>query len=154
MEAIYPTIEEAYKTVETALEIIGMELENSRNAEEGQWSLFRGEQEVYIDAWSSGEQQDWNYYFEEKNVPIVQIIAPICQLPVLDKDEFYEELLRLNLHLFNASFMINPAENVCCIKHRVPMLNNDPMLIVQMIESVGYYAEFFSPKLKHKFGLK
>ena len=154
MEAIYPTIEEVYKTVENALEIIGMEIENSRNAEEGQWSLFRGEQEVYIDAWSSGEEQDWNYYFEEKNVPIVQIIAPICPLPIFDKEEFYAELLRLNLHLFNAAFMVNLEENICCIKQRIPLLNNDPMQIVQLIESVGYYAEFFTPKLKHKFGLK
>lgn len=151
MDIIYPTLSETYQVVENALEIIGLQIEHARNAEEGQWSLFRGEHEVFIDAWDSGNEDAWNYYFEEKQVPIIQALAPVCALPLFDRDEFMAELLEINLHLFNAAFMIKAEENMCCIRHRMVVLDKDPMPVVQMIESVGYYAEFFASRLMAKY---
>src|SRR5690606_8054114 len=98
VEVIYPTLKETYSVVDQALEIIGVQPEHARNADEGQWSLFKNEMEIFIDAWESGEEESWNYYFEEKHVPIVQVLAPVCPLPNMHMEPFMAELLEVNLH--------------------------------------------------------
>jgi len=133
-----------------ALQVIGVDPQHARNAEEGQWSLFRDEIEVFIDIWPSGPSQ-WNYYFKEEDVPVLQVIAPITTLPVFDIEEFYQEILELNRHLFYATFVINKEENMLALKYRMVGLELDVDDVVQAIESVSYYSEFFQPRLIQKY---
>lgn len=147
-------MEKYYQAVEQALQIIGVDPANARNAEQGQWSIFRDEIEVFVDVWSSGKDAQWNYYFQEQDIPVMQVIAPITTLPVFDLDEFYEELLELNRHLFYASFVVNKQENMLAVKYRWVGLELDVDDAVQAIESVGYYAEFFQPRFIQKYKLQ
>lgn len=143
-----------FDIVEQALQVIGVDPANARNAEEGQWSIFRDEIEVFVDIWSTGKEPQWNYYFKEEDIPVLQVIAPITNLPLFDLDEFYEELLEINRHLFYASFVVNKAENMLAVKYRMTGLELDVDDAVQAIESVGYYAEYFQPRLIQKFKLQ
>lgn len=143
-----------YDIVEQALQVIGVEPENARNAGEGQWSVFRSEVEVFVDIWDSGKDEQWNYYFEEQNIPVLQVIAPITTLPVFDLDAFYEELLELNRHLFLASFVVNKEENMLAVKFRRAGIDLTIDDVVQAVESTGYYAEFFQPRIAHKYNVK
>lgn len=143
-----------YEIIEQGLQVVGVEPENARNADEGQWSIFRGEVEIFIDIWDSGKEEQWNYYFEEKNIPVLQVISPITTLPVFDLDEFYEELLSLNRHLFLASFVVNKEENMLAVKFRRAAIDLTVDDVVQAVESTGYYAEFFQPRFMHKYNVK
>lgn len=143
-----------FDIIEQALQVIGVDPANARNAEEGQWSIFRDEIEVFVDVWSTGKEPQWNYYFKEEDIPVLQVIAPITTLPVFDLDDFYEELLELNRHLFYASFVVNKRENMLAVKYRMTGLELDVDDAVQAIESVGYYAEYFQPRLIQKFKLQ
>lgn len=143
-----------YDIVEQALQVIGVEPENARNAGEGQWSVFRGEVEVFVDLWGTGKEEQWNYYFEEQDIPVLQVISPITTLPVFNLDAFYEELLELNRHLFLASFVVNKEENMLAVKYRRVGIDMTVDDVVQAVESTGYYAEFFQPRIMHKFNVK
>lgn len=143
-----------YEIIEQALQVIGVDPMNARNADEGQWSIFRDEIEVFIDLWDSGKEPQWNYYFKEEDIPVLQVIAPITTLPVFDLEEFYQEILEINRHLFYASFVVNRQENVVAVKHRMIALDLDVDAAVQAIESVSYYAEFFQPRFIQKYGVK
>ncbi|KAB2918579.1 MAG: YbjN domain-containing protein [Bacteroidetes bacterium] len=144
-------MERYYKIIEEALQVIGVDPQHARNAEEGQWSIFRDEIEVFVDLWSSGKESQWNYYFKEEDVPVLQVIAPITTLPVFDLDEFYEELLEINRHLFYATFVVNKEQNMLAVKYRSVGLELDVDEATQAIESVSYYAEYFQPRLIQKF---
>ncbi len=147
-------MERYYQIVEQALQVIGIDPANARNAESGQWSLFRDEIEIFVDVWGSGKEPQWNYYFQEEDMPVLQVIAPITTLPVFDLEEFYEEILDLNRHLFYASFVVNKQENMLAVKYRWVGLEMDIDDVVQAVESVGYYAEFFQTRLIQKYKLK
>jgi hypothetical protein len=140
-----------YSIIEEALQVIGVEPEHARNADEGQWSIFRDEIEVFIDLWSSGKEPQWNYYFKEEDIPVLQVIAPITTLPIFDLDEFYEELLEINRHLFYATFVVNKEENMLAVKYRMVGLDLTVDSAMQAIESVSYYAEYFQPRIMQKF---
>ncbi len=144
-------MEKYIQTIENALLAIGVEPENARNADEGQWSIFRGEIEIFLDFWMTGDEETWNYYWEEKNVPVFQVIAPICNLPTFNTEEFYQDLLELNLQLFYGSFMIKKEENMLCVKYRFTSNDFSVDHVVQAIESISYYAEFFQTRLMAKY---
>jgi hypothetical protein len=145
-------LNEAYDAIEKALIVIGVEPEHARNSGEGQWSIFRDEIEIFIDTWHT-EGDQWNFYFKEKAVPVFQVIAPIAQLPDIDRNELATELMHLNFHLFECAFMINVQENLLAIKYRSAAENLSVEEVLRAVESVSYYAAYFAPRLMSKYQL-
>lgn len=146
-------VTEVSEIVEKALLVIGVEPEHARNAGEGQWSIFREDIEIFIDAWQS-EGEQWNFYFEDKNIPVFQVIAPIAQLPEIDVNDLATELMHLNFHLFECAFMVNVQENILAVKYRTAADDLNVEQVLKAIESVSYYAGYFAPRLMRKFALK
>lgn len=148
--------EDYTRIVEQSLEILGINPEESRCSEAGQWLVFNGETEIYIDVWEQKELNGWNYFQPEGyNLHVFQVLAPICQLPTEElRGAFYEDLLENNLNLFFGSFTINKEENMLAVKFRriCNALKNED--VIEAIESVGYYAESTFDILEKRYGVK
>jgi hypothetical protein len=148
--------EDYSKIVEQSLEILGINPENSRCSEPGQWLIYNGETEIYVDVWEQKEPNGWNYFQPEGyNLHVFQVLAPICELPEASlRTSFYEDLLENNLNLFFASFTINKEENMLAVKFRRICNALKTEDVIEAIESVGYYAESTLGILENRYGVK
>lgn len=142
--------------IEQSLKTLNVDPENSRCSEKGQWLVFNGDTEIYVDLWEQKETNGWNYFQPEGyNLHIFQVLSPICYLPEGENNlQFYEDLLENNLNLFFASFTINKAENILAVKFR--RICNSLKLedVIEAIESVGYYSETTLSILEERYGVK
>jgi hypothetical protein len=143
-----------YQTVEKAIQTLGVNPENARGEEKGQWLLYNGQTEVFVDLWEQQQVNHWNYFQPDGYALIVfQVVAPICYLPQLDKRlEFYEDLLLNNFNMFYASFTINTEEQMLVSKFRRVANELKMEDVIEAIESTGYYAELCKPILTEKYG--
>jgi hypothetical protein len=142
--------------IEEALTTLGVNKENARCSEPGQWLIFNGETEVYVDLWEQKTDSGWNYFQPEGyNLHVFQVLAPICKLPEGDDmlQAFYEDLLQNNLNLLFASYIINKDEQMLAVKFR--RICNAIKLedVIEAIESVGFYAELTRGVLTQKYGV-
>jgi len=143
------------KTVENAIVKMGLKPEETRGEEPNQWQMFRGTICIFIDIWKPSTNSDWNYTGTEHAVNTFQVIAPITELPPQDKlFKFYEELLHMNFHLYNASIIVNSRDNVVAIKFKRIVAGLTESEVVEAIESVGYYAEMLSEYYVKNYGVK
>ncbi len=140
-----------YGIVEEALMSLGITPEQSRNDEEGQWTIYSEELELYIDLWSAGKERQGLYYFEAEEQPILQIISPFCQAPQEKYKEFLEELLDINIGMMKANLVMREEGGVVCVKYRdiVPELKKED--VVSALNCVSYYAELLSKAFFDKY---
>lgn len=147
-----------YKTlIEQSINILGIDPMQSRCSEPGQWLLFNGDTEIYVDLWEQKEMTGWQYFQPEGyTLNIFQVLAPICYLPDDPKlrKQFYEELLENNLNLLFAAFTVNTSENMLAVKFRRICNSLKQEDIIEAIESVGYYAETTKDILEERYGVK
>lgn len=143
-----------HKIIEEALAALDIPVDQARNAEEGQWTIYSEQAEIYLDLWPSGEEHQWNYYFEENNVPIFQVIAPICEMPQENREAFMAELLEMNRNLFHATFLANVEQNMVCLGFRRVATDMQVQDVLQILESIGYYAGNFGPMLANKYQVR
>jgi len=145
--------QKASETVELALQELGLNAEEVRCAEEGQWLLFREQFEIYLDVWNQEEVTPWNYFRPEGELAVFQVSVPVCFLPDKRTEEFMQELLSVNMNLFYAAFTVNPTEKVVLLKHKRLADQLQVHDVVEAIEACGYYAEMSFNVLKDEFGL-
>lgn len=127
--------------VESTLGFLGLNPAEARSEEKGQWLIFNGDTEIYIDLWEQKQQSAWLYFESDQPLYIFQIISPICYLPTIHVEQFYEELLHNNLNMLYGSYTINKEENVLAVKFRRICNGLKQEDIVEAIESIGYYSE-------------
>lgn len=127
--------------IENTLAYLGLNPTEARSAEDGQWVIFNGGTEIYIDLWEQKEQNGWMYFESDEPVFVFQAISPVCYLPTSNLEAFYEELLQNNLNLLFASYTINKEQNMLAVKYRRVCNGLKQEDIVEAIESVGYYSE-------------
>jgi hypothetical protein len=148
--------EDYKKIVEDGLKVLGVDLENAKGEEIGQWLIFNQQTEIYIDLWEQTQTNGWNYFQPEGyNLHIFQVLSPICKMPDTQSlIEFYEDLLQNNLNLLFASYTINKEENILAVKYR--RICNELKLedVVEAIECVGYYSEMTMEVMSQKYGLE
>lgn len=131
--------------IENAIRNIGLNPEETRGEEEGQWQIFRGAICMYIDLWKPKTNSDWNYVSPDNSVLTFQIIAPITDLPEEDnRYKFYEELLHMNFHMYNSSLIVNSRDDVLAVKFKRIAAGLTEGDVMEAIESTGYYAEMLS----------
>lgn len=138
-------------TIEAALASLGLNPVESRCEEDGQWLIFNGETEIYIDIWEEKEQSSWLYFSTTEPVYIFQIISPICYMPAENHVHFYEDLLHNNLNLLHATYTINKDQNVVAIKVRKPVVELTSEQVVDLIECIGFYSESTFDILKERY---
>lgn len=140
--------------VEDALKEMGIEPADARNDGEGQWFLMNEDMPIYIDAWEETQSTPWNYFKFKTDPTIFQVTIPFCYGPTVKKNEFFEELLTVNLNLHYGKFSYNPGENVVALVYRKPGSAVVLSEIRDAIDALGYYAEMAYHVLKDEFNLK
>jgi len=144
----------ATETIEQALQQLGINPEEARCSEPGQWLVYRDDFEIYLDLWEQEEITPWNYFKPEGALAVFQVSVPVFYLPETRKDELMEELLAVNMNLFYGAFTCNPNEQVVLLKYK--MLADELHIsdIIETVEALGYYAEMTFKVLSEEFGLK
>lgn len=140
-----------FSIVEEALISLGITPEQSRNEEDGQWTIYSEELEIYIDLWSAGTERQGLFYFEAEKQPILQVISPFCQAPKENYGKFLEEMLDINIGMMKASLVMREEGGVVCVKYRdiVPNLTKENVL--EALNCVSYYSELFSKAFFDKY---
>lgn len=140
--------------IESALATLGLNPVETRCADEGQWMIFNGETEIYIDLWENENDNPWLYFESTDPLFMFQIIAPICLMPDDKSEVFYEEILHNNLNMLYGSYTINKEQNMLAVKYRRPMTNLSKEEIIDLIECIGYYAESTFEILKERYPIQ
>lgn len=147
-------LKEQYKIVEESIAHLGVNPEDARCAEDGQWMLYRSELEIYIDVWLE-EPNEWSYHPDAHNMITFQVVCPICGLATDDKKKFfYEDLLQMNFYIQMASFVINKNENMLTCSFKRATLSLEKKEIIEVIDAVGYYADLAWKMLNQPYKLK
>lgn len=143
------------KIIDDAIVKMGLNPDETRGEESGQWQIFRGAICIFIDVWKPSLNSDWNYTGSEYAVNTFQVIAPITELPEESKlFQFYEELLHMNFHLYKASIIVNRRDNVLAIKYKSLVAGLSETEVIEAVESVGYYAEMLAEYYSKNYGVK
>ena len=142
-------------TIESAITKMGLNPEETRGEEPGQWQVFRGAICIFIDVWKPSLNSDWNYTGTEHAVNTFQVIAPITEVPAEDKLlKFYEELLHMNFHIYMASVIVNRRDNVLALKYKRIVAGITEAEVIEAVESTGYYAEMLADYYSKNYGVK
>ncbi len=132
-------IQDFYKIVEEAISELGVDPNNCRDDEQnGAWALMRGNQEIWIDCWSTEEE---GIFF--------QVLAPVFEIPDNMPLEFYRELLEINYTLFGVSFGI--FKNMLALKVIRDAKGMDKEEALSIISNVGAYVTEQTPILSLKY---
>lgn len=140
--------------VEEAISAIGVQPEECRGDESGQWMLMRDDMPIYLDAWEDQESNPWNYFTFNTDRTAFQISVPFCHAPTLKRDEFMEEMLVVNLNLLYGKFAYNAKDNVMALVYRIPGSALQTDTLQQVVDGLCYYAEMTYHVLKDEFNLK
>lgn len=137
--------------IEMTFASLGLNPTETRGAEKGQWVLFNGDTEIYIDLWPLDTDNAWMYYETDEPVFAFQVISPVCYMPLENLEKFYEELLHNNLNMLYTSFTINKEQNMLAVKVRRPAKGLTQEEVIECIESVGYYSESTFHALQERY---
>lgn len=131
-----------YDVVEDGINQLGVDAEEARGENDGEWNLKRGNASVWIDLW----------YIEEEEGAYFQVMAPIMSLPEEEdkKNQLYQELLKLNYTLFGVSFALH--EDGIYLKNIREVENLTASEVIFMIGRCGNYADSYNDELVKKFG--
>lgn len=144
-----------YAIIEDALRVVGIQPEEARCANEGEWQLQKGESEIYIDVWVPESVNQWQYYVAENPEPILQIMIPIGALQAITNRELLmADLLQLNAQLYYGAFIFNPEQNMVALQFKRLATGINQREVLEPINALGYYAENLSIMLKERFQLK
>jgi len=152
--AVQMKLIELIQRVEAGIQLGGVNADDARSGDEGQWLLLRNETPIYIDAWSDEQSSPWNYFLFETDRTVFQITLPFCYAPTLQREAFLEELLTVNLNLLYGKFSFNSRDNVVVLSYRVPGSSFKSEDLSAVIDGLSYYCEMAYHVLKDEFHLK
>lgn len=136
------TLNSYYAVVEEAIRQLGINPEEARGKEEGQWDLKKGDLSVWIDL----------FWSKQNNEAYFQVMAPIMEIPpqVSVQNELFKDLLEINDRLYAVSFSI--YNNWVWLKTLREAEGMDPNEAVRLILRVGNYGELYKQELLNKYG--
>ncbi|MBL7836767.1 MAG: YbjN domain-containing protein [Bacteroidetes bacterium] len=137
--------------IETTFAFLGLNPLETRGAEEGQWVIYNGDTEIYVDLWELDRDNSWLYFESDEPVFAFQVISPVCLMPLENLQQFYEELLHNNLNMLYTSYTINKEQNMLAVRFRRPAKGLTKEEIIEAIESVGYYSESTFKALEDRY---
>lgn len=137
-------IQHYYNMVEEVITSLGVDPATCRGDQPGQWNLKLGSASVWVDVFQSKDAQgnfiDYGY---------LQILAPVCEVPVNNQHIFTKELLEINHTLYGVGFTI--YGNNAYIKAIRELDGLDKSEISSTFNRVGVYADDWDDKLKAKY---
>ncbi len=145
--------ENTSQLIESTFAFLGLNPAETRASEKGQWIIYNGDTEIYIDLWEIDQENAWLYFETDEPVYAFQVVSPVCYLPSDSTDQLFEELLHNNLNMFYTSYIINRDQNMLAIKYRRPSKGLTQEEIIEAIESTGYYSESTFKALKDRYSI-
>jgi hypothetical protein len=133
--------EQYAELIESTFAFLGLNPLETRGAEKGQWVIYNGDTEIYVDLWELEKENAWMYFETDEPVYAFQVISPVCFLPENGLEHLYEELLHNNLNMLYTSYTINKEQNMLAVKYRRPAKGLNQEDIIESIESAGFYSE-------------
>lgn len=116
----------------------------ARGQQPGQWNLKLGSASVWVDIFQSKDTQG-----NLTNYGYIQVMAPVCEVPVNNQHLFTKELLEINHSLYGVGFTI--FQDKAYIKAIRELQGLDKSEIKTTLDRVGIYADDYDDKLKAKY---
>jgi hypothetical protein len=139
-------IQHYYNMFEQVLVEYKIDPTTARGQAPGQWNLKLGSASVWVDVFQSkdadGNLQQYGY---------LQVLAPVCDVPVSNQHLFTKELLEINHQLYGVAFTI--FREKAYIKSIRELQGLDISEIKSTLDRVGIYANDWDDKLKAKYGI-
>jgi hypothetical protein len=135
-----------YGLVEEVLTEFKIELAAARGEQPGQWNLRLGSASVWVDVFQSKDAQG-----NPASYGYLQVLAPVCDVPVNNQHLFTKELLEINHSLYGVGFTI--FKDKAYIKSIRELQGLDKSEIKSTFDRVGIYANDWDDKLKTKYGI-
>ena len=116
-----------YKVVDEAIVSLGLNAEETKGDQPGQWNLKKGKFDIMVDVW----EQEKQFLF--------QVICPLCTLPDDNKEGFMLHLLQKNYGLSSLAYAI--MEDSVYLKYTTEMNLLTTENIVSLLTKTAFYAE-------------
>jgi hypothetical protein len=120
-------LEAYYKLVDEAISALGLNPEETKGQQPGQWNLKKGKFDILVDVW------------EQENHFLFQIVSPLCSLPDENKEAFMLHLLQKNYGLSSLAYSI--MDDSVFLKHTTEMHSLTKENIVSLLSKTAFYAE-------------
>jgi hypothetical protein len=137
-------IQHYYNLVEDVLAEYKIDPATCRGQQPGQWNLKRGTASIWVDVFQSKDAQG-----NSVSYGYLQVIAPVCEVPVNNQHLFTKELLEINHTLYGVSFTIYMDK--AYIKSIRELEGLDKSEVRTAFDRVGIYADEWDDKLKSKY---
>lgn len=118
----------------------------ARGQAPGQWNLKLGSASVWVDIFQSKDAQG-----NLAQYGYLQVLSPVCDVPVNNQHLFTKELLEINHSLYGVAFTI--FKDKAYIKSIRELQGLDNSEIKSTLDRVGIYANDWDDKLKAKYGI-
>jgi hypothetical protein len=115
-----------------------------RGQQPGQWNMKLGSASIWVDVFQSKDANG-----NLTNYGYMQVMAPVCEVPVNNQNLFTRELLEVNHALYGVSFTI--FKDNTYIKAIRELQGLDKSEVRSTFDRVGYYADEWDDKLKTKY---
>ncbi|MBN2727666.1 MAG: YbjN domain-containing protein [Bacteroidales bacterium] len=133
------TIEHYYQMVETIISKLGVDPAICRGEEPGEWNLKKGSSNVWVNVWKV-QDQDYGY---------IQVMGPITQIPVENRDIFMTEVLEINHTLYGVAF--SKYKEWLYIRAIRELDGLDEHEANSMFTRIGNYADEYDNYFKNKY---
>jgi hypothetical protein len=120
-------LEPYYKLVDDAISALGLNPEETKGQQAGQWNLKKGKFDIFVDVW------------EQENHFLFQIISPLCSLPDENKEAFMLHLLKKNYGLSSLAYSI--MDDSVFLKYTTELHSLTKENIVALLSKTAFYAE-------------
>lgn len=120
-------LKECYKVVDEAIVALGLNVEEIRGEQPGQWNLKKGKFDIMVDVW------------EQENQFLFQIVCPLCGLPFENREGFMLHLLQRNYGLSSMAYAV--MEESVFLKHTTEATALTKDTIVMLLTKTAFYAE-------------
>jgi hypothetical protein len=137
-------IQHYYDLVEEVIRDLKVDPALCRGTQSGQWNMRLGSANVWIDVFQS-KDKDGNVM----NYGYLQLMAPVCDVPVNNQHIFTKELLEINHSLYGVAFTI--FKDKAYIKSIRELEGLDKSEVKSTFDRIGIYADDYDDKLKAKY---
>ncbi len=120
-------IETYYKVVDEAVAALGLDAEELRGEQPGQWNLKKGRFDIMVDLW------------EQENQHLFQIVCPLCGIPEENREGFLINLLQKNYGLSAMTYAV--MDNIVFLKYTTEAAPLTSENIVALLTKTAFYAE-------------
>ena len=120
-------IDTYYKLVDAAIADLGLNPDEIRGEQPGQWNLKKGKFDIMVDVW------------EQENQILFQIVSPLCALPDENREAFLMYILQKNYGMSSLAYAI--MEDSVFLKHTTEANTLTKELILLLLSKTAFYAE-------------